>query len=98
MECVTGLPTDSISLDSVDIYWSGPAGVFSVPRNDVTMLSQFAAISNVSSVTTIDPGQQQLPSEINEQSQTLYYLVDGYNCSVLIGTIYCRERLLVSSY
>ena len=63
MECVTGLPTDSISLDSVNIYWSGPAGVFSVPRNDVTMLSQFSAVANVSSIITIDPGQQLLPSE-----------------------------------
>ena len=98
MECVTGLPTDSISLDSVNIYWSGPAGVFSVPRNDVTMLSQFAAVSNISSVVTIDPGQQQLPSENAGQSQTLYYLVNGHDCSVLIGTVYCRKRMLVSSY
>ena len=63
MECVTGLPTDSISLDSVNIYWSGPAGVFSVPRNDVAMLSQFSAVANVSSIITIDPGQQLVPSE-----------------------------------
>ena len=64
MECVTGLPTDSISLDSVDIYWSGPAGVFSVPRNDVTMLSPLSSL-NVSSIVTIDPGQQPLPGKMD---------------------------------
>ena len=61
MECVTGLPTDSVSLDSISIYWSGPTGVFSVPRNNTTMVSQFSAIPNVISIVTIDPGQQQLP-------------------------------------
>ena len=60
MECVTGLPTDSISLDSVKIYWSGPTGVFYVPRSDVTMLSQLSDL-NTSSIVAIDPGQQPLP-------------------------------------
>ena len=62
MECVTGLPTDSVSLDSVNIYWSGPTGVFYVPRNDVTMLSQLSNL-NTSSIVTIDPGQHSLPGE-----------------------------------
>ena len=62
MECVTGLPTDSISLDSVNIYWSGPTGVFYVPRSDVTMLSQLSDL-NTSSIVTIDPGQQPLPGK-----------------------------------
>ena len=62
MECVTGLPTDSISLDSVNIYWSGHTGVFYVPRNDVTMLSQLSDF-NTSSIVTIDPGQQPLPGK-----------------------------------
>ena len=62
MECVTGLPTDSISLDSVNIYWSGSTGIFSVPRSNVTTLSQLA-VTNVSSIVTIDPGQQPLPGE-----------------------------------
>jgi len=59
---VTGLPANSISLDSINIYWSGSVGVFSVPRNNFTMLSQLG-ISNTSysSVVTIDPGQQPLP-------------------------------------
>ena len=62
MECVTGLPTDSISLDSVNIYWSGSAGVFSVPRNGGTPLSPMTN-ANVRSIVTIDPGQQPLPGE-----------------------------------
>ena len=63
MECVTGLPTDSISLDSVNIYWSGPAGVFSVPRNDVRISSRLSTL-NTSSIVTIDPGQQPLPGNV----------------------------------
>ena len=63
MECVTGLPTDSVSLDSVNIYWSGPAGVFYVPRNNVTLLSPLSSL-NTSSIVTIDPGQQPLPGKI----------------------------------
>ena len=62
MECVTGLPTDSISLDSVNIYWSGPTGVFYVPRSDATMLSPLSDL-NTSSIVTIDPGQQPLPGK-----------------------------------
>ena len=63
MECITGLPTDSVSLDSVSIYWSGPTGVFSVPRNDTTVVSQFSNL-NSSSIVTIDPGQQSLPGNL----------------------------------
>ena len=74
MECVTGLPTDSISLDSVNIYWSGPAGVFSVPRNDVTMLSQLSTL-NTSSIVTIDPGQQPLPGKMDANRLTVLVIM-----------------------
>ena len=67
MEHVTGLPTDSISLDSINIYWSGSNEIFSVPRSNVTILSQFAVIS-VSSIVTIDPGQQPLPGTVYKES------------------------------
>ena len=74
MECVTGLPTDSVSLDRVNIYWSGPTGVFYVPRNDVTMLSQLSNL-NTSSIVTIDPGQQPLLGKMLTIIMMLYNLL-----------------------
>ena len=38
--------------------------MFSVPRNDVTMLSPLSSL-NVSSIVTIDPGQQPLPGKMD---------------------------------
>ncbi|XP_065906520.1 proto-oncogene tyrosine-protein kinase ROS-like isoform X3 [Dysidea avara] len=55
-----GLPANSISLDNVNIYWSSSSGVFSVPRDDTTTLSQLSN-TTTSSLVTIDPGQQPLP-------------------------------------
>ena len=62
MEHVTGLPTDSISLDGINIYWSGSNGIFSVPRSNVTPLSTITVL-NVNSIVIIDPGQQPLPGK-----------------------------------
>ena len=73
MDCIAGLPTDSVSLDSVNIYWSGPAGVFYVPRNNVILLSQLSSL-NTSSIVTIDPGQQPLPGERILDEMLLYNL------------------------
>ena len=70
MECVTGLPANSISLDSTTIYWTGSSGgVFSVPRNNVTVVSQLSGV-NVTSVVTIDPGQQSLPGKTHSNINT----------------------------
>ena len=64
MECVTGLPTDSVSLDSVNIYWSGPTGVFSVPRSGGATVALRVSDSDTSSIITTDPGQQPLAGKM----------------------------------
>jgi len=79
MECITGLPADSISLDSVNIYWGASTGVFTVPRSrDGTTMPSLLTNINISSIVTIDPGQQLLPG-IAHISRIIHHSLDWYH-------------------